>query len=198
MNKLGVYFRMDRQEALLRGDTSDAVVNRYFVYSFQAIGMHLCSDPDASPAMVRLQARYAQQAWESMIEISKTGSQRLIAQGLLYFVYSLVVMGFPSTAQLYLMKACEVIDKGDLRFLPMYGRPPELSEQVREDAAVLSQAIYLENYFCLTLGGPVPAMTARIEKEFRLELQVRTSRFSSLRGSEWTQWSGLASVSTPV
>ena len=186
MNKLGVYFRTDRQDALLRGDTSNAVVNRYFVYSLQTIGMHFCSDPDASPAMVRLQARYAQQAWEYLVEISRTGNQRLMAQGVLIFVYALVVMGFPSTAQLYLYKTCEVIDKGGLRFLPMYGRPPELSEQVREDAAVLSQAIYLENYFYLTLGGPVPAMTARIEKEFRLELQVRIIRLFPLRGSEWT------------
>ena len=177
---------MDRQEALLRGDISNAVVDRQFVYSFQALGMHLCSHPDESPAMVRLQARYCQQALESLVEISETGNQRLMAQGLLLFVYSLVVLGLPSTAQLYLYKTCGVINKGDLRFLPMYGRPPELSEQVREDAAVLSQAIYLENYFYLTLGGPVPAMTARIEREFRLEFQVRLIRFFSLWGSEWT------------
>ena len=69
------------------------------------------------------------------------------------------------------------LNKADLRFLPVYGRPAELSEQVREDAAVLSQAIYLENYFYLTLGGPAPAMGARIEKEFRLDLQVRTIQF---------------------
>ena len=29
MNKLGVYFRAEKQEALLRGDISDTVIDRY-------------------------------------------------------------------------------------------------------------------------------------------------------------------------
>ena len=182
MNKLGLYFTTEKQQALLRGDTSDVVVNRYFVYSFQAIGMRFCEVPDDSSIMVRLQARYAQLAWESIVEISKTGNLTLRAQGLLHLVCSLVIMGFPSAAQLYLSKVCGIIDGGDLRFMPVYGRPPQLSDQVREDAAVLSQAIYLENYFYLTLGGSAPAMTARIEREFRLEFQVRIIRCLFIAG----------------
>ena len=173
MNRLGVYFGTEKQEALFRGDTSNAVIDRYFVYSFQAIGTHLYGTPDESPAMVQLLAVYGQKAWETLIEIHKTNNPRLSAQGLLLFVYSLIVMGFPSNAQFYLMKVCELIDKGNLQFLPVYGRPPELSEHVREDAAVLSQVIYLENYFYLALDGPGPVMTAKIEQEFRQDLQVR-------------------------
>lgn len=173
MTKLGIYLGMEKQEALLRGVTSNAVVNQHFVYGFQAVGMHLCEVPDESPAMVRLQARHGQKAWETLVEIYRTGDQKMKAQGLLYFVHALIIMGFPASSQLYLLKVCEIIDKGDLRFLPLYGRPSEFSEQVREDAAVLSQAIYLENYLYLTLGGPTPSMTARIEREFRLDLQVR-------------------------
>ena len=176
MNKLGVYFGTEKREALLRGDTSNAVVDRYFVYSFQTIGMHLCGTLDDSPVMVQLLARYAQKAWETLIEIHKTGDDKLVAQGLLFFVHSLIIMGFPANAQFYLSKVCKVIDKGNLRFLPVYGRPAELSDQFREDAAVLSQAIYLENYLYLTLGGSVPVMTARIEREFRLDLQVSVIR----------------------
>ena len=176
MNKLGLYFGAEKQEAVLRGDTSNVVVDRYFVYGFQAIGMHLCEAPDASPAMVRLQARHCQRAWETLVDIYRTGDQRLKAQGVLLLVDSLIVMGFTATAPLYLLKLCEIINEANLRFLPVYGRPPELCDQVREDIAVLSQTIYLENYFYLTLGGSVPTMTTRLEREFCQDLQVRIIR----------------------
>jgi len=114
MNKLGAYFGMGKREALFRGDISNAVVNQYFVYGSQAIGMHICGAPDGSPAMVQLLARRGQEAWESLIEINRTGDQRLSAQGLLFFVYSLIVMGFPSNAQFYHLKGCELINKGKL------------------------------------------------------------------------------------
>lgn len=164
---------MAKKEAILRGDTSNAVVNRHFLHAFQAVGTHLCGVPDEAPAMVRLQARYAQTGWESMIGVYRIGDRKLLAQAILLLTHVLVIMGFTLGAQLYLSKVCEVINKAKLQFLPVYGRPPELSDQVREDAAVLSQAIYLENYFYLTLGGPAPVMTARIEGEFLRDLQVR-------------------------
>ena len=175
LNKVGLYFGTEKQDALLRGDTSNAVVNRYFIYGLQAVGTHLCGPPDESPVMVRLQAGYAQMAWESMIAVYSIGDQKLIAQALLLLIHAFAIMGFETPAQLYLLKMCNVINKANLRFLPAYGRPTELSEHVREDTVVLSRAIYLENYFYLALCGPVPSMTTRIEKEFRMELQVRTS-----------------------
>ena len=143
MGKLGVYFGTEKQAALLRGDTSNAVINRYFVYGFQAIGMYFCGTPDGSPAMVHLQARYAQKAWESLIEISRTGDQKLRAQGLLLFVHALIVMGLTRTAPFYLLKACEIVNRCDLKFTPTDGCSSELSEQVREDAAVLSGELFL-------------------------------------------------------
>ena len=172
MNKLGLYFRKEKLEAILRGDTSNAVVHRLFVYTLRGVGKYLCETPEATPAMVRLQARHTQEALESLVEISRTGDHKLNAQALLLLAYISIIVGFPRTAQLYLSRACEMINKANLRFLPVYGRPAELSEQVREDAAALSQTMYLENYFYLTLEGSAPTKTARIEKEFRLELQV--------------------------
>jgi len=91
------------------------------------------------------------------------GDQRLAARGMLFFVHSLIIMGFPPAVRFYLPKVYDLIDDGNLRFLPVYGRPPELSDQVREGAAVLSQAIYLENYFYLALDGPVPTRTTKSE-----------------------------------
>ena len=173
MNKLGIYLGPEKQDALYRGDTSNTVVNRYFVYGFRATGTHLCEALDGSPATVRLLARFIQKAWEALVDIYRGNDQRLAAQGLLVFLHSLIVMGIPSRVWFYFQKVCELIDSGNLRFLPVYGRPPELSDQVREDAAVLSQAIYLENYLYLALGGPAPVKTAKLAREFRQDLQVR-------------------------
>ena len=134
--------------------------------------MHVCRIPDVSLATVRLQARYAQMAWESLITVLRSDHQRLKVQSLVLLVNAFVLAGFITGARLYLFNACEIIEKANLQFLPSCGNPPEYSEQVREDASVLSQAIYLENYFYVALGGPAPAATVRIEKEFRVELQV--------------------------
>ena len=173
MNRLGLYLRQEKLEALLRGDISNAVVDRYFIYGLQAIGMNLCGTPEETPTAVRLHARYAQMAFETLVDIHGTDDNKLKAQGLILLVHALIIVGFPASTQSYLLKMCEIINKAELRFLPVYGRPTSLSEQVREDAAVLSQAIYLDNYLYLTLSGPTSVMTARIEKEFRLNLQVR-------------------------
>ena len=189
---------MEKQDALLRGDTSNAVVPRHFVYGFQALGMFFCSALGESPALVLSHARYAQKFWESLIEIYKTDNKTLKAQGALLFTHALIVMGFPIAPLFYLWKVCDLIDSGDLRFLPAYERPPQLSEQVREDAAVLSQAIYLENYLHLALGGPAPVKTVRIEREFRMDLQVMIIHQASLFDSKQTQRSGLASVPASV
>ena len=176
MSRLGIYFGPEKQEALLSGDTSNAVVNRYFVYAFQTVGIDLPEALGASPAMIRLLARYAQRAWETLIEIYRTDDQRLKAQGLLLPIHSLVTVGLHAGARFYLFKVCELIDNGNLRYMPGYGHPPELSDQVREDAAVLSQTIYLENYFYLALDGLPPVKTTKIEREFRWEFQVRIVR----------------------
>ena len=173
MSKLGIYFGPEKQDALFRGDTSNTVVNLHFVYGFQAFGMHLPKAPDGSPAMVRLGAKSGQRAWETYIEIYRADDQKLKAQALLLIVHFLVFMGILAGARFYLFKVCELINDGNLRFIPIYGRPPELSDQVREDAAMLSQTIYLENYFHLALDGPPPVKTTKIEREFRRDFQVR-------------------------
>jgi len=174
MNKFGIYLGPEKQDALFRGDTSNTVVNRYILYGFQAVGTHFCKALDGSHATVRLLARYTQNAWEALIDVYRGDNHRLAARALLLFLHSLIVMGFRPVIWFYLPTLYELIDNGNLRFLPLYGRPPELSDRVREDAAVLSQAIYLENYLYLVLGGPAPVKTARIEREFRQDLQVRT------------------------
>ncbi|KAF9779631.1 hypothetical protein BJ322DRAFT_1168073 [Thelephora terrestris] len=170
MHKLGLYFTQEKQAAILRGDTSNSVLHRNFVDSTQVMGMYLCA-PKQTPYMVRLEASYVQRSWESLVELNQTNQERAKAQALVRVAHSAVILGFNAAAQLYFSKACKIIEKAKLQFLPEYGPPAEFSEEVREEASVLSQAIFLENYFYLTMGGPAPVKTAGIEKEFRLDLQ---------------------------
>ena len=180
LNTLGLYFTTEKRETLLRGDISNAVVDRHFVYALQVVGVHVCGAPGETPAMVQLQARYVQLTWESFFQLNETNQERTKVQALGLAIYASVIIGFPAAARLYLLKACKLIEKAKLRFLPEYGPPAKFSDQIREEVSVLSQMIYLENYLSLTLGGSVPMRTAEIEREFRLDLPVRAVRTFSL------------------
>lgn len=184
LNRLGLHFTMEKQEALFRGDISNAVVDRHFVYALQMHGVFVYGAPEETPTMVRLQARYVQMAVESQTHLNKTNQERAKAQALVSSVHICIASGFQTVAQLYLLKACKLIEKAKLRFFAEYGPPAELSDQVREEVSVLSQLIYLENYLFLTLGGTAPVRTAEIEKEFRVDLQVSTISYFLMGGPE--------------
>jgi len=77
------------------------------------------------------------------------------------------------SARKFLTRTCITLNAAGLRFVPATGRPPGLTEDVRERVVVLSQIIYLENYMFLVVDGTEPKMTVRIQKEFRHDLQVR-------------------------
>ena len=72
------------------------------------------------------------------------------------------------------------INAAKLQFIPTSGRPPELTDDLLEGFAVLSQTIYFENYLFLTIDGIEPKMTVRIENEFRHELPASLSFVPSL------------------
>ena len=148
------------------------------------MGMYLCKAPGRTPAVVRLQAKYSQSAWESLIHLKQTDQERAKVQALLLVAHSFIMLGFTAGAQLYFMKAYKIIEEKELRFFPGYGPPAEFSEQVREEASVLSEAIYLENYLYLALGGPAPVKTVRIEREFKFDIPVRTIRCLFAAGLE--------------
>ena len=131
--------------------------------------------------MVRLLARYAQRSFEQIAEINKGSDANLKAHAFLYLTTACLYGRWFGISREYLTKACIALNAANIRFIPTTGRPPELTEDVYERLVMLSQIIYFENYMFLAVDGTVPKMTARIEKEFRHELQVRT-RFLVLCG----------------
>ena len=128
--------------------------------------------------MVLLRARYAQRASEQVAEINLGGDRDLAVQVSLSLVAMSIHARWLSPARQWLAKACISLNAANLRFIPATGRPPELTEYVRERLVALSQAIYLESYMFLAVDGTEPMMAARIEKEFRGDLQVRVRSFT--------------------
>jgi len=173
LNRLGIRFTSEKQQALLRGDTSGAVLNPYFIYGAQTLGMYLCEDMEYSPALIRHQAIQLQTSFEIFAEIFTGHDWELRAQVALWVSAVSIVLSIPDFTLSVLQKSCEAINTAGLQFIPTYGRPPEFSENLHEKLSVLSQVIYFENLYFLTCGGAEPTMTARIEEEFRNQLQVR-------------------------
>lgn len=137
--------------------------------------MDFCEGVEKSPAMIRLQAKYLQKSSELLVEIFKGRDWELRAQAALWVTAASIIMRLSYVTPLYLGKSCETVDMAGLQFIPTYGRPPALSEDIQEKSSVLSQIIYFENFWFLTCGGAEPTMTARIEREFRQQLQVSTT-----------------------
>ena len=172
LNKLGIRFTSGKQQALLQGDTSGDVIHPFFVYGAQVWGMYFCDSMDNSPAMVRLQAKYLQITLELLAEISKGNDWELRAQVGVWITSGSLTLRRGDVTNLYIRKSCEAVEMARLQFVPTYGPPPEFSEELHEKLSVLSQIIYFENFSFLVNGGAEPTMTARVEKEFRSQLQV--------------------------
>ena len=135
--------------------------------------MHFCASASDTPEMVRLHAKHAQLAWEQLAEISKGNDANLKAQAFLQTATSSLYGRWFEFSRRCLTQACIALNAAELRFIPTTGRPPELTEDVFERLAILSQNIYFENYMFLAVDGVEPKMTVRIEDEFQRELQVR-------------------------
>ncbi|KAF9646810.1 hypothetical protein BDM02DRAFT_2889392 [Thelephora ganbajun] len=168
--KIGIRFTSEKQQALLRGDTSGAVIHPFFISAAQSLGMHFCEGMGNLPAMIRLQAKYLQTCLELLADIFKGHDWELRAQAVLWAVVGSVISWQSHLTTLYVKKSCEAVNTAKLQFVPTYGRPPAFSEDLHEKFCVLSQVIYFENFSFLACGGAEPSMTARIEKEFRHRL----------------------------
>ena len=171
-SKLGIHLTREKQEALLRGDTSSTMIHPIFVYQACSYGMFFVQDFIHTSPALHLQARYSQLVWEELANIQKGNDDGLKVQAMLSICTCCLVLRWINFARQYIQKACRIINSKNLQFIPMYGQPPEYSEEVREKTTILSQSIYFENYLFLVCGGPEPRLTAKIEKEFRHELQV--------------------------
>ena len=132
--------------------------------------------------MIQLRARHSQRAWEQIADISTGSDANLLVQ----VFFSITTMGLHARwfefGRQYLTKTCIALNAAKLQFIPATGRPPGLTEDIRERLVVLSQVIYMESYMFLAIDGIEPKMTDRIEKEFRHELQVRGG-FPAPRGA---------------
>ena len=172
LHKLGFRFTSEKQQALLRGDTSGAAIHPFFIYCAQILGMYFCEGMDHSPAMVQLRAKHSQMADQSFADILKRHDWELMARLAVWIMGGSIVLRLSHITHLHIRECCEAVNTAGLQFIPTYGRPPEFSEGLHENLSVLSQIIYFENFLFLTCGGAEPTMTVRLEEEFRHQLPV--------------------------
>ena len=172
MKKMGVHFTPLRQQALVNGDMSNVVLHRFFVYKFLSLGMHYSAILNGAPPMVLLHASYIQKFWEELAAIQQGEDLDLKVQAMFFMTSACLFVRLVRLANLYLWKACKVLNGADMRFVPKYGHPPPFSDEIHERSTVLSQLIWMENYLFLTCDGGKPELTMRIEMEFRNDLPV--------------------------
>ena len=171
--QFGIYLPSPKQDAVLRGDLSGTVVHPWFVYVMAAFGVRFCAGVTLSPGMTQALARNIQRGYEEFVEIMRGSNADLTAQIFVSLAAITLRVRWLNPSRQCLMKACMILHAANLRFIPAFGRPPGLSEDVRERAVVLSQTIYFESYMFLAVDGTELKLSTRIEKEFRYELQVR-------------------------
>ena len=163
----------------MRGDTSNTIVHPFFVFATVSLGIYIRVDVGNSPTMVRLLAKSNQRAFEQVAEVNKGGDPDTKAHVFLHVATCGLHGRWLKLARKYITKACTALNEAMLQFIPATGRPPRLTDDVYERLATLSQIIYFENYMFLAVDGVEPTMTARIEREFRNELQVKVHSFAS-------------------
>ena len=154
----------------MRGHKSGIVLHRALVLGAQALGFP--SFADETPAMVQFHARRVQAFWEAVADLFKGKDYGASAHFSTAVIGSCIHLRMPQLALLYTQKCCGFVQAGNLQFVPTCGHPPEFSDDLHEILVALSQAIYWANYLFLMCGGPEPRATAKLEKEFRLELPV--------------------------
>ena len=174
IRQFGIYLSGPKQDAILHGDLSNTVVHPFYVHAMAPVGTDL-SNAEPSPRIIQLRVKHSQRLYEQLAEISMGNNASLLVHA---FFFLAAVLLRPKTFKFirhFLKKACITLNVAKLRFIPDTGRPPELTDDVREQVVMLSQVIYLENYMFLAVDEVEPKMATRIEKEFRDELQVSVS-----------------------
>ena len=179
LRRFGVYLTGPKQDAVMRGDTSNTIVHPFFIFAIASFGTYIRVDGGNSPVMVRLLAKNTQGIFEQLTEVNKRGDPYAKAHVFLHLATYCLRNRWLKITRKYITKACTALNAAMLRFIPATGRPPRLTDDVYERLVTLSQIIYLENYMFLAVDGMEPTMTARIEREFRNELQVRARSFTS-------------------
>ena len=173
LRQFGIYLPGPKQDAVLRGDLSGTVVHPWYVYSMAAQGVPFCTGVELTPGMAQRLARNIQLGLEQHAEIMRGSDPDLMVQVLVSLAAMTLHARWFNPSRQCLVTACTILHAANLRFIPVLGSPPGLSEDVRERAVVLSQIIYFESYMFLAVDGTELRLAARIEKEFRYELQVR-------------------------
>ena len=93
--KLGIQLSCEKLNAILHGDQSGTVVNRFFVCASHSLGISSFMSTHDAPAMVRFQVRQAQTAWEAAADLSQGDDYGLKVQAAVFITVGHIYVRMP-------------------------------------------------------------------------------------------------------
>jgi hypothetical protein len=180
--QFGLYFPPAKQQAIILGDTSGAVVHPFFIYFAQLAGCHFYQERRGEFFLLHLEAMYLDMVWDSLKDMNEDDDSFVVAQAYQLMSLAYLYSQHASLGRKFFQKAIALFRKHwiDFSTSPL----PDLTESLRERIAFLGEAIYTE-IDCNFMFGLVQEFTLDLEHGIRYELPVRSQlpwRFKPLTG----------------
>jgi hypothetical protein len=181
---VGGYLPRVKCDALLRGDTSNAVIHPFFIYFAHALGSRLYQESTGVPSFLLVTVVSMQLAWEALASTREEDDPFTMAQ-----IYQVLSTGFIHCGRLraagpLIERAVGILKRNNIRFVPISSSDAaqvganisagtsQCSEEVRERAACLARLMQSEYHLHL-VAGETEVVCSDLETQFRYELPVR-------------------------
>jgi hypothetical protein len=167
--QFGLYFPQAKQQAIILGDASGAVVHPFFIHFAQLSGCHFYQERRREFFLLHLEAMYLNMALDSFKDMTEDDDSFDTAQA-----YQLMALAYLYSQDAYLgLKFFQQsIDLFRRHWIDFSASPlPELTESLQERIAFLCEAIWTE-IDCGFMFGIAPEFTSDLQNGIRHELPV--------------------------
>lgn len=191
---IGIYIPPTKQEAILFGDLSNRIINRFFVYFAHAAGWYgnlsCCTTSRINQfnshiygafPFIYHKAYFSHLAFESLWNTRAEDDPFLYVQALQTMASFFLAVRYKLWAKRLVERAAATVCEYEIRFMPRQeAQPiPAFSEEIHERAVCLSQLIYAQ--ICLDILDESNDTLIELESEMEDELAVCVILFADLR-----------------
>lgn len=181
----GVYFPHDKREALIAGDMSGKLIERFYVHFSHLAGCQFYQELRGGYNLLQIQASHLRLTLEALGSMREEDDPFSFARAHFFLgMAHAYTQGFRQARHYYRI-AMDIIRRHGIRFVTMStgGAVKNLMEpleEVHERAGILAHMVYLANHIYL-LGKPDFNMAFHMDEDFnKSELPVRISCFIML------------------
>lgn len=183
--KFGIYLSSAKQQAILFGDLSNNILNRFFVYFAHSAGwcenispctVHYIEKSNSQLSgvfpYVYHKAYFSQMSFEALLNLRAEEDPFIYLQALQNIFSTFMELRFLSWAKRLLGRALVIVRKYSIRFVPHHKarRMPAFSDGIYERVVCLSQLIYAQ--LCLNLLDNDNESLTDLENQMEEELPV--------------------------